>query len=100
MIETAIILSLQIFAIRILFLEGMIFGWIRIIVANLLDWLCGLKWSQYIQKPIWSCFPCMASIWTILLSWSFDLRMILMVCSINFIIDLIIPPYDEKFLTR
>jgi hypothetical protein len=87
MIERAVILSLQITAIYMLFQEGMILGWLRIKVANALDRRFGLVSSKYIQKPVWDCLTCMAGIWTIVLTLSFNWKLILAVCGMNSLID-------------
>lgn len=87
MIDQAIILSLEITAIYVVFQQGMILGWFRIIVANLFDRAFGLQWSRYIQKPLWDCLACMSLLWTVLLTQGFDLKLILVVCGINTIID-------------
>lgn len=70
-----------------LFQDGMLLGWFRIGTANLFDWIFGPKKSRYIQKPIWDCLPCMASVWTILLTLEIDIGLILLVCGINSIIN-------------
>lgn len=102
MLIQAIILSLIITAIYILFQEGMLLGWFRIGVENKVDesciWLAkkfkkenpvltGKKWSKYIQKPLWGCLICMASIWTVVLTGAIDVKLIFIVCGINVIID-------------
>lgn len=87
MIEQAIILSLQITCIYQLFQQGMLLGWFRIEVANVLDGKLGLKASLYVQKPVWDCLICMASLWTCILTFSFDLKLMLVVCGINTLID-------------
>lgn len=87
MIEKATILSLVITTIYVLFQQGMFLGWLRIFIANVLDRICGLRISKYIQKPIWDCLPCMAGIWTIILTLSFDLKLIFIVCGINVLIE-------------
>lgn len=87
MIAQAAILSLQITAIYIVFQQGMFLGWLRIAMANVFDKLLGKKRSRYFQKPLFDCLPCMASVWTIILMWHFDVRMILAVCGLNIIID-------------
>lgn len=91
MIINAIILSLQICGIKVCFMEGMILGWLRIFIANFLDLVAGRKWSKIIQKPLFECYACMAGLWTVILTWSFDIKMILLVCGINYITDKIIP---------
>lgn len=90
MIQHGIILSLQITAIYIVFQQGMLLGWFRIALANDFDKTIGKKWSRYIQKPLWDCLPCMASVWTIILMHDFDLGMILLVCGLNVIINKIL----------
>lgn len=87
MIIEALILSLQITAIYIVFQQGMLLGWFRIMMANVLDKRFGMLRSRYIQKPLWDCLPCMASVWTIILMWKIDVRMILLVCGVNVIIN-------------
>lgn len=87
MIITALILSLQITAVYIVFRQGMLLGWFRIMMANVLDKRFGMLRSRYIQKPLWDCLPCMASVWTIILMWKIDVRMILLVCGMNVIIN-------------
>lgn len=86
MLERAITISLQITAIYIVFQQGNLLGWLRIKGANWLDARFGKLTSLYIQKPLWDCLGCMASVWGVLLSWSFDLRILLCVCGINCII--------------
>ena len=101
MLIHALILSLTITAIYILFQEGMLLGWFRVLAENKIDKvfislakkfkeqyvISGKKWSKYIQKPIWGCLICMASVWTIILTWSVDVKLIFVVCGINVIID-------------
>lgn len=82
----AIELSLAILAIYICFRQGMVLGWLRIIVANFLDKRAGKVLSFYIQKPLFECLPCMAGIWTILLTWQVNVFQILTVCGLNFVI--------------
>jgi hypothetical protein len=60
------IITLMNVAVHAAFWEGMIFGWFRISVANTADQLFGKKWSIILQKPIWDCLTCMASIWTLI----------------------------------
>lgn len=90
MIERAIILSLQITAIYILFQQGMLLGWFRIAVATRFDKWFGFVVSRDVQKFLWDCLPCMSAFWTIQLTHSIDLSLIFIVCGINVIIDKII----------
>lgn len=102
MIIDALILSLQITAIYILFQEGMLLGWLRLWAEGYIDDACvffckklkfqkplptGWKYSKYIQKPVWGCVICMASIWTIILTGSINIPEIFLVCGINVLID-------------
>ena len=93
MLEQAIILSLKITAIHILFSQGMLLGWFRIECANFFDERFGKKWSRYIQKPLWDCMSCMASLWTLILTFGgikgigYTISIMLIVCAINAIIE-------------
>jgi len=95
MIEKAIILSLQITAIYIVFQHGMLLGWFRIMVANAFDRMFGKKWSKYWQKPFWSCLPCMSMFWTIILTRDFNINLILVVCGLNTLISFIFPNEND-----
>lgn len=90
MISQAVILSLMITGIFIAMSPGNLFYPVRVFVANTLDRIVGKKNSKYVQKPLFSCLPCMASAWGILLSWSFDIRLLLAVCGLNVIISRIV----------
>lgn len=106
MITQAIILSLSITAIYVVFERTMLLGWLRAPLATAIDESCiyvfqlilpkdqyynsilkGKVASRYIQKPLWDCLPCMASVWTIILTLSFDVQLIFVVCGINILID-------------
>jgi len=102
MLQHAIILSLQITAIYVVLQQGMLLGWLRIGIENKLDDVCiffskklkksqplssGKQTSKFFQKPVWGCLTCMGSLWTIILTWSFNLPLILVVCGINALID-------------
>ena len=81
-----VILSIEILAIYLLFREGMLLGWFRIVGANLFDMAFSKQWSRYLQKPLWDCYVCMSSFWTIILTLDFDVKQILLVCGLNFLI--------------
>lgn len=102
MIQHAIILSLQITAIYILFQEGMLLerlrGWIETLFDQMFIWLAkktrqpdyeitGKQWSKHWIKPVFGCVICMSGIWTIILTWSINIPLIFVVCGINVIID-------------
>lgn len=95
----AAVLSLTVTAIYVLFREGMFLGRLKKLGNALIEHLvCSVmgsaaktyvdrkRWATYIQKPVWGCLSCMASLWTILLTWSFDIKLILVVCGLNAII--------------
>lgn len=82
-----ILLALIITGIHVVFLEGNVLSFVRVWSANRLDRYIGLKWSRYVQKPLWDCLPCMASVWGMLLSWSVDVLLLLAVCGLLAIID-------------
>lgn len=86
MIEKAIIISLQITAIYILFQQGNLLGNVRIGIANWLDKKFTKQYSILIQKPLFECLCCMSSVWTILITFTIDIGLMLLVCGINCII--------------
>ena len=87
MITAALILALQITAIFVVFTEGMLLGWLRIFFANVFDRCFGKRLSRYIQKPLWDCLPCMASVWTIVLTGGVNVKLILAVSGILCIVS-------------
>ena len=87
MLQTVVLCSLMITGIYVAFLQGNVLGWLRIAAANWMDRTAGMTLSRYLQKMLWDCLPCMASLWTIVLTWSFDIRLILAVCGLNACID-------------
>jgi len=86
MTERALILSLQIIAIFLLFQEGNALSPVRVRVANWLDSVVSKRTSAIIQKPLWECYPCMASVWTIVLTQRIEPGLILLVCGINYLL--------------
>lgn len=63
----ALNLSIIILAIYLAFDHQNILGGVRAFVANRLDKWVGKTRSVFIQKPLWECYPCMASVWTIII---------------------------------
>lgn len=90
MIQQILTVSLICAGLHVASWEGNVFGGVRAFLATWLDRAVGKKWSRYIQKPLWDCLPCMASVWTILFTWSIDPWLILAVCGLNSIIERII----------
>jgi hypothetical protein len=86
MIGQVIIVSLIITGLRFAFMQGNVLSPVRVWCANRLDVLVGQSWSKYIQKPLWGCMPCMASVWGLILC-GFNIPVILGVCGLNVIIS-------------
>jgi hypothetical protein len=91
-----LIISMMITGLNHCFLEGNILSPMRIWCANHFDRLLGKKWSRYIQKPLWDCLPCMASIWTIVFSCSLNLLLILAVCGVMVVIEKWLDRYNGE----
>lgn len=87
MIQQVILLSLQILAVHVICQPGMIMGCPRAFLATGLDRMLGMKWSKIVQKPLWDCLACMSGIWTIILTQTFNLPLILAVCGLNYLIQ-------------
>lgn len=90
MIQQIAVLSLMITGLRVATWSGNMLMHPRVWCANLLDKILGKKWSRYVQKPLWDCLPCMASVWTIVFTWSIDIKLILAVCGMNVLIDVVL----------
>lgn len=60
-----LITSLEILAIYMIW--GKMLERQRAFVATMFDKWFGLKMSKYIQAPLWDCYICMSSVWTIVL---------------------------------
>jgi len=67
-------ISLICTGIHVCFFEGMIFGKL------------GSRMEAWYYKPLAMCLPCMASVWTIVLTQSVNIKDILIVCGMNAII--------------
>jgi hypothetical protein len=89
-------LALIITGIHVTFWPGNIFSSVRELAANGLDKLLGRKWSRYVQKPMWDCLPCMASLWTCVLTWRIDILLMLGVCGFLLIVDNSITHPDDE----
>ena len=46
--------------------------------------------NHFILKPLFTCLPCMASVWSIIITMTINIPLILCVCGLNAIIDSII----------
>jgi hypothetical protein len=84
---TILTIALIITGIHVCFLQGNVLSWLRVWCACKLDRALGLKWSRYVQKPLWDCLPCMGSFWTLLITWSVDIVLMLAVCGLLAIIE-------------
>lgn len=67
-------ISLICTGIHVCFFDGMIFGQL------------GNRMEAWYYKPLAMCLPCMASVWTIVLTQSVNIKDILIVCGMNAII--------------
>lgn len=86
MVQNIIITSLIITALHFAFMQGNVLSPVRVFMANGFDILFGKKWSAIVQKPLWSCLPCMASVWGLFLC-GLDVPVICAVCGLNVIIS-------------
>jgi hypothetical protein len=92
-IYIALNISLIIFGIHAATRDGMIFEHPRVAIQNAMDGLLGVVWSEWLQKPLFSCVVCMSSVWGVMLSVYFGVAlydipaMILTVTGINFVTD-------------
>lgn len=86
MIGEVIIASLIITGLHFAFMQGNVLSPVRVFVANKLDAWIGKKWSAIVQKPLWNCMPCMASVWGLILL-GVNIPAILAVCGLNVIIS-------------
>ena len=94
MLKLALTISLLNLGIFILLSEGYVFHKINIALSNFTDKVFGLKWAAIIQEPLYQCYVCMSSLWTIV--WwfvfgnGFSLVIIpemLLVCGISYFIE-------------
>ena len=97
MIIEAIEISLKILAVFVLFNEFFLQG-----VAGMIEYFMechiGLKTTAIIVSPLFRCYVCMSSFWTIVFGWEFSWQMplkILMVCGINYLINRLLHKWVE-----
>jgi hypothetical protein len=101
---TALHISLCILAVYSSTREGMILSRPRAAMHSFMDRIFGVVWSEWLSKPLFDCFVCMASFWTLVLSPVFDVKIIdipitmLMVCGINTIFSALLKymRYEEQ----
>lgn len=93
----AVIVSVRIVAVYILFRDGMLLSFLRVRFANWIEDLDGcstkedhirhLKFCRYIQKPLWDCLPCMGSLWTLIwMIWDGDIISFNQVVTVVFLV--------------
>jgi hypothetical protein len=87
MLLDALEISLICTGIHVCFWEGMILGKL------------GEKMQHWIFKPVAMCLPCMASVWSILLTMNINLKLMLAVCGVNTIIASIIQFFEAAQFT-
>jgi len=88
LLEDVIIISLICAGIHVCFWEGMILGKL------------GEKMQHWIFKPVAMCLPCMASVWSILLTMTIDVKLMLAVCGMNTIIAALIQFFEAAQFTN
>jgi hypothetical protein len=87
MLLDVIEISLICTGIHVCFWEGMIFGKL------------GERMQHWIFKPVAMCLSCMASVWSILLTMTIDLKLMLAVCGMNTIIAALIQFFEAAQFT-
>lgn len=92
--NSLLVASLICTGIYALFLEGNLLSPVRVRVANFLDKRVGPRASKIIQKPLYGCLPCMASVWGMILV-GFNIPVILALCGMNLIVERLIDAPDE-----
>lgn len=87
------IVSIKIAAIYICFRPSMIFGFVRSYYGQAFDELCepNYKLSKILQKPLWDCVTCMSSFWTIIITGTFEINSVLVICFFNYLLSKILP---------
>lgn len=89
MIIEAIEISLKILAVHVLF-KDFFLQCVAQGIENFLDYNIGMKATAVIINPLFHCYVCMSSLWTMVFGWELSWQMplkILMVCGINYIIN-------------
>ena len=71
--QEAIIISLKILAVYIVLSEGYALHFVKRNVQDLFDWLFGMKESAVITEPIFNCYVCMSSVWTVVFGFNWDI---------------------------
>lgn len=79
-------LSIEILGIYVAF-HGILKG-PKAKIATFLDRTFGLKNSKQIQKPLWGCFPCMSSFWSIVLTGTINPFLMIALAGTNYLIEL------------
>jgi hypothetical protein len=87
--KEAITISLKILAVYVVLSEGYALHFVKRNVQGLFDWLFGMKAAAVITAPLFNCYVCMSSVWTVVFAfvWSPALfHTMLLVLAFNFII--------------
>jgi hypothetical protein len=102
MITASLNISLIILGVHASTRDGMIFERPRAAIQNVMDRMLGVVWSERLQKPLFSCVVCMASVWSLILSPYFGIAwynipaIILTVAGINYFVDMCIYSISQK----
>lgn len=92
MIQECITISLKIAAIYIVFSEGYALHFVRRNVQELFNWLFGMRAAAVITTPLFTCYVCMSSFWTLVFGFEISMAIfdkMLLVLAFNFIISII-----------
>jgi hypothetical protein len=77
-------ISLICVGIHVCFQDGMVFGYF------------GNRMNHWIFKPVAMCLPCMASIWSVLLLQTIDIKAMMIICGLNALFASLIQFFDGK----
>lgn len=87
--QQAITISLKILAVYVVLSEGYALHFVKRNVQEAFDWFFGMRISAVITSPLFNCYVCMSSFWTVIFGfiWSATLfHTMLLVLAFNFII--------------
>ena len=87
--QEAITISLKILAVYVLLSEGYALHFVKRNVQELFDWLFGMRVAAVITTPLFNCYVCMSSVWTLVFGFVWSpvlLDKMFLVLAFNFII--------------
>jgi len=87
--QEAITISLKILAVYVVLSEGYALHFVKRNVQELFDWLFGMRIAAVITTPLFNCYVCMSSVWTVVFGFVWSpvlLDKMLLVLAFNFCI--------------